>query len=470
MNANMVYRALDVVSRKSWVNSLADQAGSALRRINPGYQTGRARLAWASRVTEGIRPAHLQIRFAEGLEIDHFSLAKVRAIFTLVQGGEVSVIAGEETTPPKVEFVGEAMRVTLTRGFLAESSVEEIKDKIGQEVQRMLLKKRKILEILGLGHDEANVVENIKAAGEMLADYLWLMERKDLRDGIIELRRRIYIGFFESVYTLQETLRSGNYRNYADFINRFDDQALERCYQALLSLNQALKELDQQIVILERKNFGKVVVPHPAIKGETLELDIDNWIQRIKPSLAIGRDMTAGIIDSVEGRTAFDLVDLRERLQEYSKTIKMAEVEFVDHLGVAPLARVNWPRLLRLLDNLIKDAAQAMIATGGKRGKITLFASIRDGKVKLIIQDTGPAGIPPRVLEEVVDYRGQPVQQIFTPGVRRLEEDTQVNLASCRGLGKLIVRTVAQEIGGRVRAGNIPVGEGKMGGEFVFEF
>ena len=436
-------------------------------RKAPGAVLARARRAWAAEVTEGVRPAHLQLKFAEGAAIDHRTLVKTREIFALVQGGEVLVVAGGKAVRPQVEFVGEAVRVTVTDGFLSRSSSQEIQEKIGSEVQRLLRKKRMVLEMLGFGHDEGNLFENISRTAETLLNQLWLAERRDLAGEAI--RKKVRHDYSAVILRLERTLREGRYLNYPDFINRVSDEVVGQCYESLLELNKGLETLSQWVSQLGKANLGKISIAHPAIKGETYVLDFEMWLSLLKPDLSAARDLVAATIGSVEGEVAFDLVDMREALQKYVEGREKINIVLADHLGPYPLVRVNRQRLFRLLDNLIKDADQAMLAAGHK-GQITLSAFLGQGKVRMVIQDTGPAGIPEQILEEVIDYRGRPVQRIFTPGVRRLETDVQVNLASMRGLGKMVVHAVAEQFGGTVRAGNHTLEGGGVGGEFVVEF
>jgi signal transduction histidine kinase len=456
-SANLAIRAMDVLYSRSWPNRLADGFGRTAGLLKSNYTTGKARKKWASMVSESLQPPHLQLNVSPKTPLDHGSFLNLRKLFPLVQGGEISVVEGEKDTPPKAEFVGEAMLITLTKDFLSNTLPDELQNSVSIETQRLLRKKSIILELLGFGHDEENSYSAVGLGMGTTIESLTLLDRSDLIGNAHNLLAEFSRSYSASVLSLKKTLDKGSFSSYADFINSLNDNDLEKFYKAFINFSRVLEPIAQWLDLLKSDpldNLSKI--------GKEIIISIGTPLSAIS-------DLSKGAIDSIEGRTTFTLVNLRDELQKYIETVKIAKIQFEDRLGPYPLVRINVHRLKRLLDNLIKDAAQAVLDQGC-RSTITIFASVLTGKVRLIIQDTGPAGIPSAFLEETIDYRGKPVQKIFTPGVRRIQNDARESLASAKGLGKTIVHRIAEEFGGWVSASNIFLPHGKIGGEFVIEF
>jgi PAS domain S-box-containing protein len=67
-----------------------------------------------------------------------------------------------------------------------------------------------------------------------------------------------------------------------------------------------------------------------------------------------------------------------------------------------PQVYVDPHQVTQVFSNLIVNACQAMTATNAKGGKLTISAALKDGTVRVDIQDTG-IGIPPENLHKIFD-------------------------------------------------------------------
>ncbi len=116
--------------------------------------------------------------------------------------------------------------------------------------------------------------------------------------------------------------------------------------------------------------------------------------------------------------------------------------------GALPV-RMTGEDLIRILVNLVKNAAEAM--TGGGSVRVSLRESpTRPGTTRwltLTIEDNGP-GLPQSAIEKV--FLPGFTTRAKTPGVRGYRDKPAVQ----RGLGLAITRSIVKAAGGRVNAAN----------------
>ena len=95
--------------------------------------------------------------------------------------------------------------------------------------------------------------------------------------------------------------------------------------------------------------------------------------------------------------------------------------------------RANEGSLLQVLFNLVINARQAML---GRRGRLTIDAAARNGRVQINVRDTG-CGIPPENLERIFE-------PFFTT-------KTGADKPDRLGLGLAICRDMIEELNGTIR-------------------
>jgi PAS domain S-box-containing protein len=100
--------------------------------------------------------------------------------------------------------------------------------------------------------------------------------------------------------------------------------------------------------------------------------------------------------------------------------------------------------LQQVVTNLVVNGAQA----SGRGGTVTLRATVADGELSLVVEDTGP-GIPPRVMDRIFE-------PFFT--TKPLGEGT--------GLGLSVTLGIVQQLGGRINVENRAAADGG-GARFV---
>jgi two-component system sensor histidine kinase ChvG len=134
----------------------------------------------------------------------------------------------------------------------------------------------------------------------------------------------------------------------------------------------------------------------------------------------------------------------------------------VDAQGGALPVRLNGEELTRILVNLVKNAVEAMPATGKIALKLHEFhAGVKHTPwLVLTVEDNGP-GIPKKTLEKIFDSG-----YTTRPGLVS-DHDASVSgsgspgggPASHRGLGLSITRSIVEAAGGSIHAANrIPAG------------
>jgi signal transduction histidine kinase len=102
--------------------------------------------------------------------------------------------------------------------------------------------------------------------------------------------------------------------------------------------------------------------------------------------------------------------------------------------------RANEGSLLQVLFNLVINARQAML---GRRGRLTIDAAARDGRVQISVRDTG-CGIPPENLDRIFEPFFSTKTNADKPDRRGL------------GLGLSICREMIEELDGTIRVASEP--------------
>jgi len=143
---------------------------------------------------------------------------------------------------------------------------------------------------------------------------------------------------------------------------------------------------------------------------------------------------------------AADLLSNRNLLAALAGPAVKVTVEATE--GRQPV-RLTCEDLTRILVNLVKNAAEAMSASGSIHLSLRESASEEGGLLRLIVEDDGP-GIPVQALGRV-----------FESGYTTREAQANregVWPATHRGLGLSITRSILQSAGGRIHAANRPQG------------
>jgi signal transduction histidine kinase len=105
--------------------------------------------------------------------------------------------------------------------------------------------------------------------------------------------------------------------------------------------------------------------------------------------------------------------------------------------------RANESSLLQVMFNLVINARQAML---GRRGRLTIDAAARDGRVDISVRDSG-CGIPPENLDRIFEPFFSTKTNADKPDRRGL------------GLGLAICRDMIEELDGTIRvASEVGVG------------
>lgn len=126
--------------------------------------------------------------------------------------------------------------------------------------------------------------------------------------------------------------------------------------------------------------------------------------------------------------------DLRSRLEAELEG-KHVELEIVSERRL--VAHFDSERITRALQNLVRNAAEAMADQGG--GRVTVSAAAHDDSLRLEVQDSGP-GVSPEVAPRLF-------QSFVTSGKK-----------GGTGLGLAIVKRIVEEHGGTIQLVDAPVG------------
>jgi signal transduction histidine kinase len=126
--------------------------------------------------------------------------------------------------------------------------------------------------------------------------------------------------------------------------------------------------------------------------------------------------------------------DLRNRLEA---ELEGKQVELVIQSQRRLVAYFDSERITRALQNLVRNAAEAMAAQGG--GEVTVTAAARGSDLRIEVQDTGP-GVSPEVAPRLF-------QSFVTSGKK-----------GGTGLGLAIVKRIVEEHGGTIQLADVPIG------------
>lgn len=149
--------------------------------------------------------------------------------------------------------------------------------------------------------------------------------------------------------------------------------------------------------------------------ADRLETSEDPGVRRVTPRLVNSLSRAVNLCESAlafgraeEPPPRLTRVDLGELVAEVVENEQVAadgaDVDYVSTIEPGLMARVDPEQLYRVLSNLIRNARQAIVATG-KPGRIDVEASVSDNTWDIIVTDTGP-GLPKKAL----DHLFQPFQ------------------------------------------------------------
>ena len=185
----------------------------------------------------------------------------------------------------------------------------------------------------------------------------------------------------------------------------------------LNSLDIHLQLLERKIKKLSRADQNNLSNHLATAQGEIRRLDatLKQFLQAIRPTQP--------------ERNTIQLHDLlRETLSLLSPELTERKVEIsLDLANTLPLLELDGNQIKQALYNLLKNAYQALPASGGN---IDIISRVTDYEVTLVIRDHG-SGIPPEVMGS-----------IFEPYSSTKKSGT--------GLGLLIVRRIIREHGGTI--------------------
>lgn len=174
---------------------------------------------------------------------------------------------------------------------------------------------------------------------------------------------------------------------------------------------------------------------------DRMEQSNDPYVQRTVPKLLKSISRAVNLCESTlafgkaeEAPPALDRINLAEVVNDVVESERLAagnyDISYAEDIPGAMIVRADPEQLYRVLSNLIRNARQAIIASGAA-GEISIVAKEDDANWSIIVRDTGP-GLPPRAL----DHLFQP----FQGGTRK--EGT--------GLGLAIAAELVRGHGGRL--------------------
>lgn len=177
------------------------------------------------------------------------------------------------------------------------------------------------------------------------------------------------------------------------------------------------------------------------IKTESNEHSLDDVV-RIVHEAERARTIVQGILNfSRENRLELQTTDINELIQQAAHDVASADLAATIHIRLGlddklKVQQVDPSQLRQVLDNLLKNAVEAMV----DGGNITIESEQTDVDVRIRVCDSGP-GIP----EEMLPH-------LFTPfhTTKRIGKGTGLGLAVCYGIIKMH--------SGSIRAFNHPGG------------
>ncbi len=149
--------------------------------------------------------------------------------------------------------------------------------------------------------------------------------------------------------------------------------------------------------------------------ADRLETSEDPGVRRVTPRLVNSLSRAVNLCESAlafgraeEPPPRLTRVDLSELMAEVVENERIAaggaDVEYECHVESGLMARVDPEQLYRVLANLIRNARQAIVATGTP-GRVELRAQASENAWEILVSDTGP-GLPKKAL----DHLFQPFQ------------------------------------------------------------
>jgi len=191
-------------------------------------------------------------------------------------------------------------------------------------------------------------------------------------------------------------------------------------------------------VLLQLERLRAVVVravPDAALRAQILGLVADA-VDGSERVAAIVRDLLWFSRGEAEAKGPVAVADIAETAIKLATSAVRDRAEVVRRFGPTPPAMIAGPRLAQVLVNLLVNAAQAFEREGPVGNRIEVVLAEADGRVVIEVIDNGP-GFVDSFLADVFE-------PFFT------------TKAGGTGLGLAISRSIVEEAGGTIAAGNRP--------------
>ena len=182
--------------------------------------------------------------------------------------------------------------------------------------------------------------------------------------------------------------------------------------------------------------------------ADRLEASKDPTVARMTPKLLNSISRAVNLCESTlafgkaqEPPPTLDRIELARIVQDVvdSEQLQSDVVDIVDHVPPGLVARIDPEQIYRVISNLVRNARQAIVASGAP-GSVTVGAEDREDAWLITVTDTGP-GLPSKAREH-----------LFTPfhgGTRR--DSTGLGLAIAqelvRGHGGMLELSKSDEAG-----------------------
>lgn len=218
-------------------------------------------------------------------------------------------------------------------------------------------------------------------------------------------------------------------------------QQQNRLAQLGLAVSKINHDLRNMLATAQLMSDRLAALPDPAVQkfAPKLIASLDRAIDFCNATLKFGQAEEAG-----PRRNRFAVLPLAE---EVGEGLGLPRETMGWHIIADPKLEIDADRdhLYRILNNLARNAVQAIEAAGNRPGIITLTASREDGSVRIVLADNGP-GVPDKALANLF--------QAFKGGARK----------GGSGLGLAIAAELVAAHGGELRHE-----AGQPGAIFVFD-